>query len=146
MALARFTSSTEAHNQLSKLLDEVREGQALYFITLHGQPKYALLPVEVSPDVTGQVIGVRDFAKSFSKYLKALEAQENILISSRRQVIAQLFAIDPDDVDDMILAYNRPLLSEAKQFAQTEAADRLKSISALMDELKVLRAQNRSQA
>jgi antitoxin (DNA-binding transcriptional repressor) of toxin-antitoxin stability system len=142
MAIAKFSSTTETHNALSKLLSEVKEHQALVFITHHGKPKYALLPLEtISEDVLSpQIIGIRELSKEFSKYLKALAEKEVFYIVSRKQPVAQLVSIEPDDVDDMIVTYNQPLQSEAEHFSNPETVDALTPTKALLNEFKALRA------
>ena len=144
MALAKFTSTTDGHNQLSSLVSLVREQGIVVIITHHGSPKYALLPLEaLETEEPEQIVGVRDLTKSFHQYLKKLEDWQELYITSHKKPVAQLLLIEPDDVDDMIVAASRHFQDDVDKYSTPEAANKLMSGSALLNELKALRSQAR---
>ncbi len=139
MAIAHFASSSETYNNLSKLVQQVKNENLLIFITLHGKPCYALTPVEPEPTADMEALGIRDLAQDFSKILKRLKSSGDVLITSRGKPIAQLIAIESDEVDDMILAHGRGLQETAAKLQNPEVASQLPSTDSLLTQLYALR-------
>ena len=140
---AIFQTTSEAHQQFSKIASEVRENNNIAIITKNGKPFLALLPAdEVNDTIKHTVAKTRDVNNQWGKFVELATNGNTVYITYKDIISLQLIQITQDELRDIIIAYSKDLQNTYSEILKPENIKKHKSARELLNERKQIRAKN----